>query len=182
MKLTQEFHELRIAGHPSWRPIAGHPGWRKWYQAMSQHYYWPGMLEKVREYTTQCPVCQRTKKTNQPRLPLLSVVPARPFESITLVDSVSDKVVQVKLHASNNQVRDICNVIDVRPWLHSDRSLDVSYPAVAPHPALSPVVQVLDRKPYRRSSRVYTSAINIPCSILLCVRIKVQNGFETPLL
>jgi hypothetical protein len=61
-------------------------------------------------------------------------------------------------------VHDKFNVIDVRPWLHSDRTLDVSYPAVAPHPALNPIVQILDRKPYGRRPRVIASYLDIPCS------------------
>jgi hypothetical protein len=44
----------------------------------------------------------------------------------------------------------------MRPWLHSDRTLDVSYPAVAPHPALDSMLQMLDRKPDGRCQ--------IPCS------------------
>jgi hypothetical protein len=66
------------------------------------------------------------------------------------VVSASDKVVQVRLPASYNQVYDNFNVIDVRPWLHSDRTLDASYAAVAPHPALNPIVQILDHKPCGR--------------------------------
>jgi hypothetical protein len=43
------------------------------------------MPENVREYVTHCPVCQRTKNTNQPKPPLRPLpVPARPFESNTL--------------------------------------------------------------------------------------------------
>jgi hypothetical protein len=52
---------------------------------MIQHYYWPGMREKVREYVTQRLVCQRTKKTNRPKPPLWPLpVLARLLESITL--------------------------------------------------------------------------------------------------
>jgi hypothetical protein len=89
------------------------------------------------------------------------------------VVSASDKVVQVKLPASYSLVHDKFNVIDVRPWLHSDRTLDVSYPAVAPHPALNPVVQILDRKPYGRCPRVIASYLDIPCSY--CVVRKDQS-------
>ena len=52
---------------------------------MSQHYYWPGVPDEIRWYVTRCPVCQRTKKTNQPRPPIRPLpVPAPPFEHITL--------------------------------------------------------------------------------------------------
>jgi hypothetical protein len=81
-----------------------------------------------------------------------------------LVVSMSDKGVQVQLPASYSQVHDKFNVIDVRPWLQSDRSLDVSYPPVAPHLALNPIVQLLDRKPYGRRPRGIASFLDIPCS------------------
>jgi transposase InsO family protein len=81
-----------------------------------------------------------------------------------LVVSVSDKVVKVQLPASYSQVHDKFNVLDVRPWLHSDRSLDVSYPPVSPHPALNPIVQLLDRKPAGRRPRGIASLLDIPCS------------------
>jgi transposase InsO family protein len=83
------------------------------------------------------------------------------------VVSVSDKVIQVKLPQEYDQVHDKFNVIDVRPWLHCDRSLDVSYPPVAPHPALNPIVQVLDRKQYGRAPRVIASFLDIPCQYLV---------------
>ena len=47
-----------------------------------------------------------------------------------LVVSVSDKVVQVKSPEAYDQVHDKFNVLDVLPWLHLDRSLDVSYPCL----------------------------------------------------
>jgi hypothetical protein len=79
------------------------------------------------------------------------------------VVSVSDSVVQVQLPHRYSQVHDKFNAIDVRPWLHSDRSLDVSYPLVKPHPTLNPIVQVLDRKPYGRRPRRIVSYLDIPC-------------------
>ena len=80
-----------------------------------------------------------------------------------LVVSASDKVVPVKLPASYDQVHDKLNVLDVRPRLHWDGSLDVSYPSVAPHPALNPIVQLLDRKPYGRQPRNVASLLDLPC-------------------
>jgi hypothetical protein len=77
--------------------------------------------------------------------------------------SVTDKVVQVKLPASYSQWHDKFNVLDVRPWLHNDCTLDVSYPPVAPHPALNPIVQILDGKPYGRRPRRIASFLDIPC-------------------
>jgi hypothetical protein len=48
-------------------PVAGHLGWRKCYHTMAQHYYWPGMPERVCTYVIQCPVHQRVKQSNQPK-------------------------------------------------------------------------------------------------------------------
>jgi hypothetical protein len=79
------------------------------------------------------------------------------------VVSVSDTVVQVKLPESYKLVHDKFNVIDVRPWLSSDRSLDVAYPEVAPHPALNPIVQLLDRKKFGRAPKRIGSYLDIPC-------------------
>jgi hypothetical protein len=60
-------------------------------------------------------------------------------------------------------VHDKFNVADVRPWLSSDRSLDVAYPEVAPHPALNPIVQLLDRKRFGRAHKHLVSYLDIPC-------------------
>jgi hypothetical protein len=59
------------------------------------------------------------------------------------------------------------NVIDVRSWLHVGRFLDVSYPPVAPHPALNPTVQLLYRKPYGRRPRGIASLLDMPCYYLV---------------
>jgi hypothetical protein len=80
-----------------------------------------------------------------------------------LVVSVSDTVVQVKLPDTYKQVHDKFNVLDVRPWLHVDRDLDVAYPEVSPHPALNPIVQLLDRKKFGRAPKRLGSYLDIPC-------------------
>jgi hypothetical protein len=83
------------------------------------------------------------------------------------VVAVFDKVVQVKLPETYRHVHDKFNVGDVRPWLHSDRSLDVSYPDVSPHPALNPVVQILDRKKFGRCPKHIDSYLDIPCQYFI---------------
>ena len=66
-------------------PASGHLGWHKTYDALSQHYYWPGMVADVQESIRQCPTCQRTKITLQPKPDLHPLpVPDRPFSHITL--------------------------------------------------------------------------------------------------
>jgi hypothetical protein len=94
-----------------------------------------------------------------------------------LVVSVSDKVVQVQLPDSGSQVHNKFNVIDVRPWLHVDRSLDVSYPPVAPHPALNPIMQLLDRKPYGRSPRGIAPLLDIPCYYFVVCKDQSTDWF-----
>ena len=73
----------------------------------------------------------------------------------------------LNLPQAYSRVHNVFNVCDVRPWLHSDRSLDVTYPAVAPHHALNPVVQILDRKKYGRAPRFVDSYLDIPCQYLV---------------
>jgi len=91
-----------------------------------------------------------------------------PFEVV----SVLGKVVQVKLPASYSKVHDKFNVIDVRPWFHSDeRTVEVDYPAVTAHPALNPVVQVLDRKRVAgRQPQAPVSLLDIPAQYLIVRR------------
>jgi hypothetical protein len=76
LQLMQQFHSS---------PIAGHIGAHKVYLAMRTHYYWPSMEQNITAYVQSCAVCQRTKSTLQPKLPIYPLpVPQRPFELITL--------------------------------------------------------------------------------------------------
>lgn len=85
--------------------------------------------------------------------------------------SARDKVVELQLPRSYELVHNKFNVEDVRPWLHSeDRELDVDYPAVEPHPALNPVVQVLDRKRLGRRPRHIRTYLDIPAQYLVVRR------------
>jgi hypothetical protein len=116
------------------------------------HVYAAGDLVKIS--TTALPL--HVSSSQKPKLMPKYVGPME-------VVSVSDKVVQVKLPASYSQVHDKFIVIDVRPWLHLDRSLDILYPQVAPRPALNPIVQILDRKMSGRYPRTIASYLDIPC-------------------
>ena len=70
------FHDL---------PVAGHLGWHKTYDALSQHYYWPGMVADVQVSIRQCHTRQRTKITWQPKPDLHPLpVPDRPFSHLIL--------------------------------------------------------------------------------------------------
>jgi hypothetical protein len=76
---------------------------------------------------------------------------------------VSDIVVQLNLPDSYKLVHDKFNIIDERPWLSTDRSFDMAYPEIAPHPALNPIVQLLDRKRFGRAPKYLGSYLDIPC-------------------
>ena len=59
----------------------------------------------------------------------------------------------------------------MRPWLHTDaQNLEVHYPAVEPHPALNPVVQVLDRKRCGGRPRRITSLLDIPAQYVVVLK------------
>ncbi|KAL2444003.1 Transposon Tf2-6 polyprotein [Exophiala dermatitidis] len=55
--------ELRLAVLRAFHdmPGSGHPGRRKTYAALSQAYYWPGMMESTRRYVDNCHICKRAK-------------------------------------------------------------------------------------------------------------------------
>lgn len=46
-------------------PISGHLGRDKTVARIQRAYTWPGLYKDVRDYIRSCPVCQRTKPTNQ---------------------------------------------------------------------------------------------------------------------
>ncbi len=59
-------------------------------------------------------------------------------------------------------MHDKFNIVDV---LHAEeRAVEFDYPAVEPHPALNPVVQILDRKRYGRAPLRPASLLNIPAT------------------
>ena len=60
------------------------------------------------------------------------------------------------------------SVHDIRPWLsHESHALDAHYPLVRAHPALNPVVQVIDRKAYGRRPRDLDDLLDIPAQFLV---------------
>ena len=87
------------------------------------------------------------------------------------VVSATEHNVQLKLPEAYRLVHDRYHHIDVRPWLHTDaQNLEVHYPAVEPHPALNPVVQVLDRKRCGGRPRRITSLLDIPTQYLVVLK------------
>lgn len=70
---------------------AGHLGIDKTQELVQRRFWWPKLVEHVREYVTACPICAKTKSRNS-RLPGQMVplpIPTRPWECVTL-DLVTD--------------------------------------------------------------------------------------------
>ena len=65
-KLLHEHHDTRITGHL---------GRDKTSQLLRRNYWWPGLERSVREYVKSCPVCQRSKPSNQAPAGLLQPLP-----------------------------------------------------------------------------------------------------------
>ena len=56
-------------------PAAGHHGMERKLLSLRRRFFWPGMSQMVREYVGSCPVCQRTKGSNQRPIGLLRPLP-----------------------------------------------------------------------------------------------------------
>lgn len=70
---------------------AGHLGMDKTRELVERRFWWPKLVEHVREYVSACPICAKTKSRNH-RVPGLMVplpIPTRPWECVTL-DLVTD--------------------------------------------------------------------------------------------
>jgi transposase InsO family protein len=56
--------------------IIGHLGWKKTWERTRQDYYWPNMLNDIKEYVATCDACQRNKSSTQRPAGLLHALPA----------------------------------------------------------------------------------------------------------
>uniref|UniRef100_A0A1A8VFT9 Gypsy retrotransposon integrase-like protein 1 n=1 Tax=Nothobranchius furzeri TaxID=105023 RepID=A0A1A8VFT9_NOTFU len=81
-------HQVLALAHESrW---SGHFGIRKTYQALLDHFFWPGMKKDVARFCMTCHTCQMVGKPNQPLKPIpLTPIPVigNPFDHI-IVDCV----------------------------------------------------------------------------------------------
>ena len=72
---------------------AGHPGELETYNAVRQHYWWPGLRSFVRNYVQGCGVCQQFKIDRTPAHPSFSPIPGasspRPFAHCSM-DLITD--------------------------------------------------------------------------------------------
>jgi transposase InsO family protein len=92
VKLLQEVHD---------KPTTGHPGIGKTLRLMKQRYYWPSMEKTVKQYISNCHVCQRTKPPRDTYNGLLQPlpIPQRPWKDISL-----DFVTGLPLCEGNNAI------------------------------------------------------------------------------
>jgi hypothetical protein len=73
--LVEEYHNSALSGHLAYR---------RTFQKLRDKYYWPSMLNDIREYCQKCEECARQKRSKN-RATLLSLLPAAgPFERLGL--------------------------------------------------------------------------------------------------
>ena len=92
--ITRMFHD---------HPMAGHPRELETYNAIRQHYWWPGMRIYVKNYVQGCGTCQQFKIDRQPTrpsfLPTEGASTTQPFANC-LMDFITD-LPPVKGHDSS---------------------------------------------------------------------------------
>jgi hypothetical protein len=88
----------------------------------------------------------------------------------TVIEQVNPGAYRLELPSMYQAVHDVFNESALRPWFDREgsRTLSSDLPPVHAHPALNRVVQVLDRKKYRRAPR-NCHVLDIPAQYL-CVR------------
>jgi hypothetical protein len=88
----------------------------------------------------------------------------------TVVEQVNPGAYRLSLPSSYEAVHDVFNESALRPWFEKEgsRTLSDDLPPVKAHPALNTVVQVLDRKKYKRAPK-NCHVLDIPAQYL-CVR------------
>ncbi len=94
MYIPQNEELRRHIVHSFHDPItAGHPGELETFNAVRQHYWWPGMRSFVKKYVNGCGACQQFKINRQPSKPALISISGpkshRPFAQ-TSVDFITD--------------------------------------------------------------------------------------------
>jgi hypothetical protein len=73
--------------------VAGHPGELETFNAIQQHYWWPGLRTFVKNYVKGCGICQQFKINRNPSkpafLPVEGAKSTRPFANC-LMDLITD--------------------------------------------------------------------------------------------
>jgi Integrase zinc binding domain len=74
-------------------PTAGHPGELQTYNAVKEHYWWPGLRVFIKNYVQGCGTCQQFKIDRNPTkpafMPLKGAKSTRPFASCSM-DLITD--------------------------------------------------------------------------------------------
>ena len=79
------------------------------------------------------------------------------------MEEVNPGAIRIELPETYKLVHDVFSVHDIRPWLsHESHVLAPTYPAVQPHPAFNPIVQVVDRRSANSRLPRHMSPIDIP--------------------
>ena len=83
-ELVQKYHDS---------PTAGHPGELETFNAIKEHYWWPGMRSFTKEYVKGCGICQQFKINRNPSnpsfLPIEGPKTTRPFANSSM-DMITD--------------------------------------------------------------------------------------------
>ena len=76
-QLLHEFHDSNIGGHS---------GVLRTYKRLAQHFYWPSMYNKVKEYVSACQVCQQVKTESLSPAGLLQPlpIPCQVWDDVTM--------------------------------------------------------------------------------------------------
>jgi len=66
--------------------LAGHPGYTKMHELITRNYWWPQILEDIKQYVAGCERCQATKPNQQPKRNNLhpNEIPRGPWEIISI--------------------------------------------------------------------------------------------------
>lgn len=76
LRLVQEAHS---------QPMASHPGIAKTYEILQRDYYWPKMIESVRQYIRNCHTCSRAKPARDRQGELLPLsIPQRRWQDLAM--------------------------------------------------------------------------------------------------
>ena len=81
--VPEELRSRVVAAHHEGKNA--HPSAIRTFQAVSQRFYWPGMLADIRRYQKYCPVCQYDKKLRKKHAIAGHIVALRPG-SVWVVD------------------------------------------------------------------------------------------------
>ena len=66
--------------------VAGHPGVHKTYKSIAKDFYWPNMLQDIKDYVNSCIVCQKMKNSRTSRrFPIIPIeAPKRPWSMVSV--------------------------------------------------------------------------------------------------